>query len=82
MELVVDAKGGKDVELIFGVLVGDDDGVGFEDGVGGIDDGAGDGEIGRLVRSEAENESENDTEKAGMPREPAPAGCVGRVGQT
>src|SRR5271156_517204 len=61
-EAVVDAEGGEDVKSVFGVLVADDDGVGFEDGVGGIDDGAGDGEVGGFVRSEFENESENYTE--------------------
>ena len=35
-------------------------GVGFEDGVSGIDGGAGDGEVCGLVRGEAENECEND----------------------
>ena len=40
----------------------DDDGVGLEDGVGGIDGGAGDGEVCSLMRSELENESENDSE--------------------
>jgi hypothetical protein len=62
MEPVVDAKSGKDVEMIFGMLIGDDDGVGLEDSVGGIDGGAGDGEICCPVRSEAENKSENYTE--------------------
>ena len=60
VETVVDAEGGEDVEIVFGVLVGDDDGVGFEDGVGGIDGGAGDGEVCGSVRGEAENESEDD----------------------
>ena len=62
VEAVVDAEGGEDVESVFGVLVGDDDGVGFEDGVGGIDGGADDGEVGGSVRGEAEKKSEDDTE--------------------
>ncbi len=35
VEPVVDAKGGEDVEVVFGALVGDNHGLGFEDGVGG-----------------------------------------------
>jgi len=54
VEAVVNAKGGEDVEHVLGALVGDDDGVGFEDGVGGIDGGASDGEVCGSVRSEAE----------------------------
>ena len=53
-EAVVDAESGEDVESVFGVLVGDDDGVGFEDGVGGVDGGAGDGKVCGSVRGEAE----------------------------
>ena len=45
---VVDAERDEDVEVVFGVLVGDDDGLGFEDGVGGNNDGAGDGQLGVL----------------------------------
>src|ERR1700744_3625056 len=33
VEAVVDAEVGEDVEVVFGVLVADDDRVGFEDGV-------------------------------------------------
>ncbi len=62
VEAVVDAERGEDVESVFGVLVGDDDGVGFEDGVGGIDGGADDAEVGGPVRGEAEKKSENDPE--------------------
>ncbi len=62
METVVDAESGEDVEIVFGVLVGYDDGLGPEDGVGGIDGGAGDGEVCGLVRSELENQGENDSE--------------------
>ena len=61
-EAVVDAQGGEDVEVVFGVLVGDDDGLGLEDGVSGKDDGAGEGEVGGLVRSEPEYQGENDAE--------------------
>ncbi len=52
-EAIIDAEGSDDVESVFGVLVGDDDGVRFEDGVGWIDGGADDGEVGGLVRGEA-----------------------------
>jgi hypothetical protein len=62
VEAVVDAEGGEDVESVLGVLVADDDRVGFIDRVGGVDDSAGDGEVGGFVWSELENESENDTE--------------------
>src|SRR5882757_7937387 len=61
-EAVVHAQGGEDVEGVFGVLVGDDDGVGFEDGVGGVDGGAGDGEVCSSMRGEAEEEGEDDPE--------------------
>ena len=53
-EAVVDAESGEDVESVFGVLVRDDDGVGFEDRVGGVDGGAGDGKVCGSVRGEAE----------------------------
>jgi hypothetical protein len=62
VEAIVDAEGGKDVEGVFGVLVGDDDGVGFKDGVGGIDRGADDGEVCGSVRSEAEEKGKDDPE--------------------
>jgi hypothetical protein len=62
VKAVVDAQSDEDVEDIFRVLVGDDDGFGFEDGVGGNDDGAGDGQVRGFVRSEAEYQSENDSE--------------------
>ncbi len=45
VEAVVDAEGGEDVEIVLATVVADDDGVAFEDSVGGIDDGAGDGEV-------------------------------------
>jgi hypothetical protein len=61
-EAVVDAQSGEDVEIVLRVLVGDDHGVGCEDGVGGVDGGAADGEVGGLVRSEAEDKSEDDAE--------------------
>src|ERR1700730_8333803 len=62
VEAVVDAEGGEDVEGVLGVLVGDDDGVGSEYGVGGIDGGADDGEVCGSVRGEAEEEGEDDPE--------------------
>jgi hypothetical protein len=62
VEAVIDSQGGEDVEGVFGVLIGDHDGVGFEDGVGGVDGGADDGEVSGSMRGEAEEESENDPE--------------------
>jgi hypothetical protein len=62
VETVVNAEGGDDVEVVFGVLVADDDGVGFEDGVDRINNGVSDGEIGCSVRGEAEEKSKNDAE--------------------
>ena len=44
------------------MLVGDNDGVGFEDGVGGIDGGADDAEVCGSMRSETEKEGEDDAE--------------------
>ena len=44
------------------MLIGDDDGVGFEDGVSWVDGGADDGEVRGSVRSEAEEESKDDPE--------------------
>jgi hypothetical protein len=61
VEAVIDAQGGEDVEGVFGVLIGDDDGVGFEDSVGGVDGGADDGEVSGSAGGEAEKESENDS---------------------
>src|SRR6202044_3536068 len=60
VESVVNAKGGEDVEVVFGALVGDDHGLRFEDGVGGVDGGVGDGEVCGVVGNEAEEESEDD----------------------
>jgi hypothetical protein len=61
-EPVIDTERCEDVEVVFGVLVGDDDGLGFEDDVGGNDDGAGDGQLWGSVGVEADNQSENDAE--------------------
>jgi hypothetical protein len=44
------------------LLIGDDDGVGFEDGVGGKDGGVGDGEVCGSVWSETKEESQDDSE--------------------
>ena len=53
VEVVVDADGGEDVEVVLGWVVGADElGVGLEDGVGGKDGGVGDGEVGDAVRVE------------------------------
>ena len=62
MEAVVDAESGEDVEVVFRALVGDDDGLGSEDGMGGVDGGVGDGEVGRVIGNEAEDESQNDAQ--------------------
>jgi hypothetical protein len=62
VEAVVDAECSEHVESVLGVLVSDEDGVGFEDRVGWIDAGSGDGEVCRFVRSEAEEEGKNDAE--------------------
>jgi hypothetical protein len=62
MEAVVDAESGEDVEVVFSALVGDDDGLGFEDGVGGVDGGVGDGEVGGVVGDEAEEESKDNAQ--------------------
>lgn len=59
---IVDVKRDEDVEVVFGVLVGDDDGLGFEDDVGGNNDGAGDGQLWGSVGIEADNQSEKDAE--------------------
>jgi hypothetical protein len=45
VEAVVDAEGGEDVEVVLGLAVANDDAVAFEDGVGGKDGGAGDGDV-------------------------------------
>lgn len=54
--LIVDVKGGKDVQMIFDVLVGDDDGVGFEGGACRDDDGFDDRQLGGSVGIEADNQ--------------------------
>lgn len=59
MEAVVDTERGEDVESVFCVLVADHDGVRFEDGVGGIDGGAGDTQVRCSVWGEAQNQGEN-----------------------
>jgi hypothetical protein len=59
-ETIVDAEGGEDVESVLGVVVADDEGVSFEDRMGGVDGGVGDGEIGHRVRSETHEQSNGD----------------------
>ncbi len=49
-EMVVDAEGGEDVEVVLCTVAADDDGVTFEDGVGRVDGGVGDGEFCCSVR--------------------------------
>ena len=60
--MVVDAEGGEDVEVVLGVVVADDDGVAFEDGVGGVDGGVSDGEVGCPVWGVADGQGESDAE--------------------
>ena len=60
VESVVYAKGGEYVEVVFGALVGDNHGLGLEDGVRGVDSGVGDGDVSGVIGNEAEEESEDD----------------------
>jgi len=60
VEAVVDVEGGEDVEVVLGAVAVDDERVGFEDGVGGEDGGAGDVEVGGLAGGVAEDESDDD----------------------
>lgn len=62
VKAVVDVKCDEDVEVVFRVLVRDNDGLGFEDDVGGNDYGAGDGQLWSSVGIETDNQSENDAE--------------------
>ena len=58
-EAVGDAKGGEDVEVVPGLVVADEDGFTFEDGVGGVDGGVHDVEVRSFVRSEAYGQGES-----------------------
>ena len=59
-EVIVDAESGEDVEVVLGVVVADDDGVALEDGVGGVDGGVGDGEVGCPVWGVADGQGKGD----------------------
>ena len=60
-EAVGEANGDEEIEVILRGIVADDDGVGFEDGVGGIDVDAGDGEVGGGMGGEAKKEEARET---------------------
>ena len=49
VEGVVDVEGGEDVEVVLDLIAADEQGVGFEDGVGGVDGGVGGGDLGMDV---------------------------------
>jgi len=55
LEVVGDAEGYEDVEVVLGVVAVEDDGVVFEDDVGGVEGGAGDEDVGGGVRSVVED---------------------------
>jgi hypothetical protein len=61
-EVVFDAEGSEDVEVVLGGVVVDKDGVGFEDRVGRVDGGAGDAEICGLMWGVAEEQGNDDAE--------------------
>lgn len=60
VEAVGDAEGGEDVEVILTLIVADEDGFAFEDGVGGVDGGVEDIEVGCSVRGEAHDQSQSE----------------------
>ena len=60
VEAIVDVEGGEDVEVVLSLIVADDGTVGLEDGVGGDDDGASDGEIGGPARGFADDQGDDD----------------------
>jgi hypothetical protein len=62
VETVLNAEGGEDVEVVLVAIAIDEDRVGGEDGVGGIDSGVGDGEISCLVGGVAEEKGDDDAE--------------------
>ena len=86
LEVVVDADGGEDVEVVLeGSLPADDLGVGVEDGVGGQDGEVGDGEVGGVLRDveiDADEDEGKDSEgDEGGEQEAAAFGlCEGEVG--
>ncbi len=61
-EVVGDADGDEGVEIVLCGVSADDDGVGFEDGVGGEDIDASDAEIGGGMGGEVEEEEAGDAE--------------------
>jgi hypothetical protein len=62
-EVVVDVEGGEDVEVVLHLVVADEGVVGFEDGVGGNDDGSGDGEVGGFAGGEADEQGDDNAEQ-------------------
>lgn len=62
-EAVVDAEGGEDVEIVLRWVAADEGGVGLEDGVGGEDMGADDGEVGGLVWGELNEQGDDDAKQ-------------------
>ncbi len=48
-EGVVDVEGGEDVEVVLDLIAADEQGLGFDDGVEGVDIGVGDGDLGTEV---------------------------------
>ena len=64
-EVIGDAKGGEEVEVVLSLIAVEDHGVGLEDDVGGEEGGAGDGDVGGGVGGEAED-SEDGGEEHGQ----------------
>lgn len=60
-EAIGEADGDQEIEVILGRVVAHDDGVGLEDGMGGIEVDAGDGDVRGGVRGEAEEEEARET---------------------
>ena len=60
MKVIVDAEGGEDEKIVLRLVVADEGGVGFEDGLSREDEGAGDGEVGGSARRGSDDESEDD----------------------
>ena len=62
IEAVGEAQGGEDVEIVLGPAGADDHGVGSEDEVGGIDGDVGDLHVRDAMRSEADQQSDGESE--------------------
>ncbi len=56
--MVGDAQGSEDVDVVLGLVAVEDDGVGFEYKVRGVDGGVSDSDVGGGVRGEAEHEED------------------------